>query len=458
MLSGDNGVLKQAGNAKTLTDQAQEKENIQLAYLHATSKDKYDVTTKTLNQELQNNSINGTATKAGKSIKVSLENGNTYLIDENGNIDEYKQSEITPVYVVIYNDGEMVFNSTGEKDTTRTILYDGSNNDIGQIMFSQPTEIPWKDYQSRVTKVTIADVIAPLYTGLWFYGLTNFTTINNIEKLDTSNTVSMRNMFRAATAIEHLDLSSFDTGNVTDMFYMFAHCTNLKNVDVTNFETSKVTTMNSMFMNCPVLEKLDVSGFNTSEVTNMNSMFFNCLALEELDVSGFNTSKVEDMLQMFSCCINLEYIDVSSFDTHNVTIMRGMFMSTGGVGDMKLKKIKGLEGFDTKNVENMQSMFQRCTYLEELDLRNFNTEKVSNMSYMFSNCFSIKTIYVSNNFTTDLVTTSDYMFSRCSLLVGNNGTRHDETNIDVSMAKIDTAVYDSNNNLVSGTPGYFSTK
>ena len=41
MLSGDNGVLKQAGNAKTQTDIAGEKEIIDLAVAHAMDKSKY---------------------------------------------------------------------------------------------------------------------------------------------------------------------------------------------------------------------------------------------------------------------------------------------------------------------------------------------------------------------------------------------------------------------------------
>lgn len=177
-----------------------------------------------------------------------------------------------------------------------------------------------KDIQ--VTKVTFGNVVVPQYTCLWFYNLTNLTTINNIEKLDTSNTISMRNMFRSTSALEKLDLSSFDTENVTDMFAMFQSCTNLKFIDVSNFDTSKV----------------------------------------------------------------------------------------------------------------------------------------SNMSSMFFRCESLKKIYVSNSFVTTSVTDSRGMFQYCSLLVGNNGTKFDSSKNDATMAKIDTAVYDVNYNLISGTPGYFSTK
>ena len=38
---------------------------------------------------------------------------------------------------------------------------------------------------------------------------------------------------------------------------------------------------------------------------------------------------------------------------------------------IKLKKIKGIENFNTNNVINMSTMFQECHELEELDLSNF---------------------------------------------------------------------------------------
>ena len=300
----------------------------------------------------------------------------------------------------------MVFNSTGEKDTTRTILYDGSNNDIGNTEFTSLDERPWDSYRSNVTKVTFENSIVPKSTDFWFTYFSNLSSINNIELLDTSNVISMKSMFGACSSLSSLDLSTFDTGSVTNMYSMFYLCTSLKN----------------------------------------------------LKVNGFDTHKVTNMAQMFGCCINLDVLDLSSFDTQNVTTMQNMFFGHSSTGDMKLKEIKGLEGFDTSKVENMSTMFQRCINFKELDLRNFNTEKVSSMSTMFFHCDSLERIYVSDNFVTTSVSASNGMFQHCRMLVGNTGTKYDSSKYDVSMAKIDTAVYDEDYNLISGTPGYFSTK
>ena len=67
--------------------------------------------------------------------------------------------------------------------------------------------------------------------------------------------------------------------------------------------------------------------------------------------------------------------------------MEGMFDGCG-----QLKKLKGIEKFNTKGVKNMKDMFRACSELKELDLSNFNTSKVTNMKRMFYFCEKIKKI------------------------------------------------------------------
>ena len=48
----------------------------------------------------------------------------------------------------------------------------------------------------------------------------------------------------------------------------------------------------------------------------------------------------------------------------------------------KLKEIKGIENFNTIKVTNMNSMFQECNELENLNLSNFNTIDLNDMEWM----------------------------------------------------------------------------
>ena len=90
MLSGDNSILNQAGNAKTQTDIAQEKEILQTASLSAISKEKYgDLNKDKLDDELDNMIGNEAydSKNTTKGIKVTFLSGRSYLIDDDGNVE-----------------------------------------------------------------------------------------------------------------------------------------------------------------------------------------------------------------------------------------------------------------------------------------------------------------------------------------------------------------------------------
>ena len=94
MLTGENGILTQAQNAKEETSIAEEKEQIALAYNTVKAEEKGGaVTAYKLDKELEKNKAD--ATQEGTNIKVTFrESKREYIIDENGNITE--GTETTP--------------------------------------------------------------------------------------------------------------------------------------------------------------------------------------------------------------------------------------------------------------------------------------------------------------------------------------------------------------------------
>ena len=113
------------------------------------------------------------------------------------------------------------------------------------------------------------------------------------------------------------------------------------------------------------------------------------------------------MKEMFQLCNELKYLDLSNFNTSNVIDMESMFQKC-----RSLKEIKGINNFNTINVNNMKQMFQECNELKYLDLSKFNTSKVTNMSEMFSDCYELEYLDLSN-FNTSNVTEMNNMFSKC---------------------------------------------
>ena len=89
MLTGENGILSQARNAKEETSIAEEKEQIKLAYNAAvTKKQSTDVTYQDLNDEFEASKVGATASGSDPITVTFTESGRKYEIDENGNITE----------------------------------------------------------------------------------------------------------------------------------------------------------------------------------------------------------------------------------------------------------------------------------------------------------------------------------------------------------------------------------
>ena len=252
------------------------------------------------------------------------------------------------------------------------------------------------------------------------FDLCRSLTSLDVSKFDTSKVTNMYGMFYSCNRLTSLDVSNFDTSKVTNIGYMFEQCSSLTSLDVSNFDISKATFIGGMFSGCSSLTSLDLSNFDTSNVTGMGSMFSECSSLTSLDVSKFDTSQVTDIGSMFYYCSSLTSLDLSNFDTSNVTSMYQMFSGCSRLTSLDVSN------FDTSKVTNMESMFSRCNSLTNLNLSDFNTSQVKKMGSMFRGCTNLTNLGVSN-FDTSQVTDMSWMFCKC-----NNLTSLDLSSFDTS--------------------------
>lgn len=137
-------------------------------------------------------------------------------------------------------------------------------------------------------------------------------------------------------------------------------------------------------------------------------LFEGLTKIEHLDY--LNTSEVENMGSMFSKCTSLQTLDLCFFNTEKVTNMFEMF-----VGSTNLRTINLPKGFIGSNVTDLNGMFRGCASLTELDLSGSNAEKVKNMGNMFDGCVALSNLNLSG-FKTGSVTDMRYLFSSCQSL------------------------------------------
>lgn len=192
MLAGQNGILKQAINAQKETTIGQEKEQVELAYTTAiTNKLGEKVTRKDLQEELEKivgerktQTSNEQDQDGNLGLTVRFIETENYYFVEQGKVrtaekEEFEQ-EITGVYAILYSDGDLRFNTTGNEDEEK--INNGSTvvlttNDISTTEFESSGDNPWYSNASSITSVTFEEKVAPQYTKLWFYGCSLIETI-----------------------------------------------------------------------------------------------------------------------------------------------------------------------------------------------------------------------------------------------------------------------------------------
>lgn len=235
---------------------------------------------------------------------------------------------------VLYTDGTFIINEDPKDRASNEQLHGAATNTYApfdpngatseeRYEFESVAGAPWYPQRKLVNSFSIGTPIAPPKTSRWFFEWTcesfdftnllptNFTdasfmfanyegTSLDLSTLDTSNVVTMKNMFFQVKKLTHFNFENLDTHNVTDMSAMFKSFGNsggITTLDLTSFDTSKVQNFSDMFASAYYLKVIDLSSFDTSSATNMWGMFDKCQYLETIYVSAsFVTDNVTEQM------------------------------------------------------------------------------------------------------------------------------------------------------------------
>ncbi|MCQ2106841.1 MAG: BspA family leucine-rich repeat surface protein [Fibrobacter sp.] len=166
---------------------------------------------------------------------------------------------------------------------------------------------------------------------------------------------------------------------------------------------------------------IDVSGLNTANTRDMSFMFHRTsIANTIVGIEKFDTKNVTNMQSMFDYS-NVASLNLKNFDTKNVTNMSGMFAMCYGLKDLDISS------FNTENVTDMADMFSGVQ-VKTLDVSHFNTTKVTNMGGMFAEMWAITSLDLSN-FDTRNVTDMSWMFYNSHRLVSIDVSRFNTENV-----------------------------
>ncbi|MBR1454797.1 MAG: BspA family leucine-rich repeat surface protein [Lachnospiraceae bacterium] len=157
--------------------------------------------------------------------------------------------------VIYYADRkELVFQYGYEIDNE----YDGD-----YIIFKSVDNANWQTY-SRILYdtevITFRNITKPTKTDNWFSGMSGLKQINNWNLLDTSNTITMNNMF-SSLGVKNIDISHFDTRNVEEMDFMFFNCSKLEKIDFSGLNLERLRSYTGIFLDCSHLSNENIAGF-----------------------------------------------------------------------------------------------------------------------------------------------------------------------------------------------------
>lgn len=215
-------------------------------------------------------------------------------------------------------------------------------------------------------------------------------------------------------------------GALTTLANYYSNSCNLVRHRHTGWNTANVTTSASMFQNCRVLSDIDedFSGwFSGGKLTNIGGMFNGCRNITKLYVSGWVTDNITSLAQVFNGCYNLEKIEgIEGWylpkATHNTTPTETFFTNC-----YKLKQNDGV--LDLSNwhlAENstanttMQYFFSSCFNLKEINLSGWNFANITTLNQTFGNAYNLKKVIFpegtgSNNKLTNINSTFNFCFN-----------------------------------------------
>ena len=463
-ISGDNGILKNAGKAKEDTEISEEKEILETAVVQAMGKNKRgNLEEEELQEELDKLAGEGKTIvttdeeEQGYFVKF-IDSGRIYKVSIDGDV-EYigKEDELITQADIIANPES---NTTPEliqevELTVKTpIKIEGAEYSLvyawNQDKENAPEDTKFLEAnligegRSRKTTVYSSDTVGGEYY-LWVrivvgeiekevcygpYVIKDHTTLVSVSwnsGLATGgflgNSEVQRGKIQSINIITSLEGHSVDDENTWDvsqskngMYLAWYEVNENGYYDVTIAgEGGIVANSNSIYLFKNIgsgveNQEVTIAGLeylDTGLVTSMTSMFDNCKA-EEIDVSQFNTENVTSMASMFANCSNIENLNVNNFKTENVENMGYMFQNCSKLNGVDI------DVFDTGKVIDMTSMFQNCTNITELNTQSFDTSKVTKMNSMFENC-GVNSLIL-KNFNTSNVTNMASMFRNCKAI------------------------------------------
>lgn len=427
MLTGDNGILQRAVDAKEKTEIEQYREQIQVEVIGSYEKNGDLIATK-IKDNIENH-ISG-ASVDGEDFDLDV------------TIGEYKFK--------IKNDGQ--------------VIEDGKIKDIPKVKATLKNSISEalgtiNQEEFIAMNRDIPDVLKPYLTMLLGSGELNAAAVTKIEKFNgTSEQAQEKGVVVSTDDSEKPIYMWFeqDEGK-KEKFNILIYNININSGKLYWYSEANEIYFNpdckELFFDFQNLEDVNsIKAWKTDNVTNMHSMFEGCMKLSNINaMKDWNTSNVVNMSRMFCDCGSLN--DISALKNWDVKKVEDMSYLFGLSLDTNIHKVPIVDGtvfskWNTSSVRDVSNMFAYCSELTSLNLSNFDTKNIELGYSMFAECNKLQKIIVGPNWDGTKFDDKN-VFNGCTALVGGAGTTYSQNEHDGKYAHIDGG---------PSNPGYLTSR
>lgn len=182
-------------------------------------------------------------------------------------------------------------------------------------------------------------------------------------------------------------------------------------LDASIIDISNLHELDNAFA-CAGSSIIDVSGWDTKRVVSASYAFSNCFYLKKIiGIENWDTSNMKDIQRMFSHDKSLEELDLSKWNVSNIEKINGLFVECSN-----LKTVGDLSDWKFTNSLKLYNMFAGCSKIKDLgDLSNWNI-KTTSMFNMFSGCESLEHIGDISNWDVIDCRVAGQLFYKCKKL------------------------------------------
>lgn len=254
-----------------------------------------------------------------------------------------------------------------------TSVYSGFEN--GGYRFDQvsTTNTPWFEHRDDVKSIRVVDDGIKIYNlNAFFSQFSNLVDGNEVTKFDTSECISMHDLFYACSSLSKLNLSGLDTSKSRQLSCMFHEDVNLEFVDLSGWDTSSCVTFAGLFNNAITIKSIPgIDSLDTSKTVDFAEMFYGCrmkiLPIDNWDVGNGTTFK-----SMFAHS-KIRNADLSKWNMSNAKTINGMFVGSS------FASMNDISNWDVSSVTDFEGAVSRMPNLEKLDISRWNVRSDANM-------------------------------------------------------------------------------